>query len=125
MLDLRQLDNKQKHLTNIKKGSLSVTVKQNKINTTKRKTMSEKIKTKIGEDTDVRNNIIDFSTLDTEDREDDEAWDSLKYLCKSDSEEANYESPRTISQEAERRISALRARILGGRAKDAYNMKAA
>lgn len=63
-----------------------------------------KIKIKQG-DTDVKNVIIDFSTLDTEDREDDKnTWNSMQFLCETDGKEAGYKSPKVVSEETVRRI---------------------
>ncbi len=63
-----------------------------------------KIKTKQG-DTDIKNDIIDFSTLDTEGREDDrDTWNSMQFLCETDGKEAGYKSPIMVSEETVRRI---------------------
>lgn len=66
--------------------------------------MSAKINTNQGE-TDVRNKIIDFSTLDTEGRDDDKnTWNSMQFLCETDGKEAGYQSPKVVSAETVRRI---------------------
>ena len=87
--------------------------------------MSKKIKTNTGEKTNVKSKIIDFSALDTKDREDDEAWNAMKLYGMDDEKEASYESPKEVSAEAKRKISSLRARLFGAKIRDIYNMKAA
>lgn len=87
--------------------------------------MKNNIKTKTGEKTDVKSNIIDFSALDTKSREDDEAWNAMKLYGMDDEKEASYESPKRVSAEAEQKISLLRARLFGAKIREIYNMKAA
>ncbi len=87
--------------------------------------MKTNIKNKKGEKTNVKSKIIDFSTLDTKDREDDEAWNAMKLYGMDDEKEASYESPEEISAVAKKRISSLRARLFGAKIRDIYNMKAA
>lgn len=61
--------------------------------------MSEKINTKRGEQTDVKDEqIIDFSPLDTASREDDEAWNVMKFYGESDDAEGAYQPPVEKSQ---------------------------
>lgn len=87
--------------------------------------MSKKIKTKIGEKTDVKCKIINFRPLSTKDRKDDEVWNSMEFMCESDEKEAKYESPEEVSAEAEQKISSLRAKLFGAKIRDIYNMKVA
>ena len=62
------------------------------------------------EATNVRNGVIDFSTIDTVGREDDEAWNSLKFYGESDDNERGYRSPNRVDRRASQRI---RARHIG------------
>ena len=90
--------------------------------------MSEKIKINTGENTDVKCEkckIINFRPLNTKDRKDDEVWNSMEFMCKSDEEESDYESPGAVSEEAEKKIASLRVRLFGNRVKSIYNTKAA
>lgn len=87
--------------------------------------MRNKIKINTGEQTNVRNNIIDFSPLDTESLEDDKkTWNAME-LMGDDREEMNYKPPVRISEEAEKRIAKLQARITGKKTIDIFNMEAA
>ncbi len=55
--------------------------------------------------TNVKNNIIDFSAIDTEERDDDKnTWNSMQFLCETDGKEAGYKSPKVVSEETVRRI---------------------
>lgn len=88
--------------------------------------MRNNIKINTGEQTNVRNNIIDFSPLDTESREDDKmSWDSLEYMGPDDREEMNYKPPVEISELAKKRIAKLQAKIAGKKTIDIFNMEAA
>lgn len=82
-------------------------------------------KTKKGDKTNVKSKIIDFSALDTEDREDDKAWNAMKLYGMDDEKEASYESPKRVSAEAKQKISSLRLRLFGARIREIYNMKVA
>lgn len=77
--------------------------------------MSEKINTNQG-DTDVKNKIIDFSTLETEDRADDmTTWNAMQLFGEDDGKEAKYQSPEQASEEALRRLKSAKigAKIFG------------
>lgn len=60
--------------------------------------MSEKIKTKRGEQTDVNGQIIDFGPLDTASREDDGAWNVMKFYGENDDAEGAYQPSTEKSQ---------------------------
>ena len=84
--------------------------------------MSEKININQG-DTDVKNNIIDFSTLETMSREDDrETWNAMQLYGEDDGKEAKYQSSDQISEEALRKLKSAKiaAKIFG-----AFEMKIA
>ncbi len=84
--------------------------------------MSEKINTNQG-DTNVKNNIIDFSTIETKDRTDDvETWNSLRFMGETDENEARYESPEEPSKEA---LDRIKRASVGAKIFEAFNMKAA
>lgn len=87
--------------------------------------MSNTIKIKTGEETDVKTKrkIIDYSPLDTESREDDNAWNSMQFMCENDEKEAEYESPDEVSLEAKKNISRARAKLIGVRMVEIMNMK--
>lgn len=62
--------------------------------------MSEKVKFNQG-DTDVKDNIIVYDTLETEDHNDDkETWNAMQPYGEDDREEMNYQSPNEASWEA-------------------------
>lgn len=87
--------------------------------------MRNNIKINTGEQTNVRNNIIDFSPLDTESLEDDkETWNAMQ-LMGDDREEMNYKPPVEISELARKRIAKLQAKIAGKKTIDIFNMEAA
>lgn len=52
----------------------------------------------------VRNNVIDFSTIDTAGREDDDAWNSMKFYGESDDGERGYRSPEKVNSKTSARI---------------------
>lgn len=70
--------------------------------------MKTNTKIKTGDKTNVRQKVIDFSTIDTKDRDDDKVWNSMKFYGESDSKEASYRSPKRVSREAIVRIKARR-----------------
>lgn len=87
--------------------------------------MSEKININQGE-TDVKNNIIDFSTLETAGREDDrDTWNSMQLFGESDGKEADYKSPTHLSSEAMQKLKTAKSGRIGAKIFDALNMKAA
>lgn len=52
-----------------------------------------------------RENIIDFDTIDTKDREDDfNTWNSMQLYGEDDAKELAYESKKRISKDAAERI---------------------
>lgn len=57
------------------------------------------------ETTNVRNGVINYKTLDTEDRDDDRAaWNSMELYGDTDENEQSYRSPEKVKPEAEKRI---------------------
>lgn len=68
--------------------------------------MSEKIKTKPKEETNVKGcSVIDFSTLETKMRKDDfETWNAMQLYGENDDEERSYQLPKKISQKRLREI---------------------
>ncbi len=75
--------------------------------------MRNNINTKIGGSTDVKGNkVIDYKPLETKDRSDDEAWDSLKFLGESDTDELNY-TPK--AQELNKLMKRLNKTELGAK----------
>lgn len=84
--------------------------------------MSEKININQG-DTDVKNNIIDFSALDTEERDDDKnKWNSPQYLGESDENEAHFVLRREPSEEA---LDRIKGTSIGAKIFEAFNRNAA
>lgn len=71
--------------------------------------MSNKTNIKQGENTNVKvEAVIDFGTIDTKKRDDDGAWNAMKFFGETDAAEAGYKSPEKISKLAEERIRALK-----------------
>lgn len=89
--------------------------------------MSEKINTKTGENTDVKlkKKVINFRPLDTKGREDDSVWNSMEFMCENDEAEAKYESPNEVSKAARENISRAKAKFIGLRMLEIFNMKTA
>lgn len=84
--------------------------------------MSEKLNSNQG-DTDVRNNIIDFSTLETEDRADDaETWNSMQFMGETDDDERQHKLTKQPSQEV---LDNIKRTSVGAKVFEAFNMKAA
>lgn len=84
--------------------------------------MSEKIKIKQG-DTDVKNNIIVFGTLDTEGRDDDkDTWNSLQFMGETDESEAHLKLRKEPSKEA---LDKIKRSSIGAKIFEAFNMKTA
>lgn len=63
-----------------------------------------------GENTNViRNNIIDFDTIDTPDRSDDNTtWNAMRFYGEDDKTETNYKLKGEVSAEALKRLKARR-----------------
>lgn len=88
--------------------------------------MNAKTKIDKGDNADVKSKVIDFSTVSTESREDDnEKWNAMRFYGEDDRKEAEYESPSKISAEAKRNISDAKAKFIGVRMMEIFNMKVA
>lgn len=84
--------------------------------------MSEKININQG-DTDVKNAIIDYSTLETIGREDDMAtWNAMQLFGEDDGKEARYQSPKQVSDEALRKLKGAK---IGAKIFEVLEMKVA
>ena len=65
-----------------------------------------------GETADVKvEGVIDYQPLDTADRDDDNAWNVMKFYGESDGAESDYESPQSVEiQDVMMRLKANRIR---------------
>ncbi len=76
--------------------------------------MSEKVNFNKEGATNVKTGqVIDFTTIDTKGRKDDEAWNSMKFYGESDEQELEYRSPEKVNREAMAKINRIKAQKIG------------